>query len=135
MVFQNMEENAMKKISLQRAMDLLTLGIFPKCEVSRDVRHPIRSMSELESYQRLSEVQGFTLFGYDDETLRNFQIPENSLSVNIDEASDMLVSGSHIYGRRIEEDEVVFSSIRELLEFYKSCQNSGDSFLLYWRDE
>lgn len=124
----------MEKINLNRATELLTIGIFPKCQVEREILRPIRSFIELDNYRNLSGIQDFTLFGYDDKALMDFRIPDDALSVNLDEATDMLVSGSIIYGRRIEEDEVVFTSVRELLEFYKACQNSGDSFLLYWRD-
>lgn len=125
----------MKEITLNRTTELISMGIYPKCKVSRGVLRPIRSLLELNNYRSLCSMQDFTLFGYDDDALRIFKIPDDALSVNLDEATDMLLAGFQICARRIEDDEVVFTSIRELLEFYKACQNSGDSFLLYWRDE
>lgn len=123
----------MKKITLERANELLKMGIYPKCEVSRGIRRPIKSLADLEHFKNLSKVQGFELFGYDNSIIQKFKIPNNALDVNIDEASQMIMSGEQIYGRRIEEDEITLSSLSELLDFYRKVNNSGDSFLLYWK--
>lgn len=125
----------MKRITLERAKELLAMGIYPKCQVSRAVYRSIRSISELEHFKSLSKIQGFELFGYDDSVIQKFKLPDNSIETNIDEATEIILAGEKIYGRRIEEDELMLSSLPELLDFYKKVKDSGDSFLLYWKCE
>ena len=55
--FLEMEENSMKKITVDQARRLLELGIYPKCEVSRGVFRPVKSTQELENFLSLSSYQ------------------------------------------------------------------------------
>ena len=44
----------MKKITKQRAIELIDLGIYPLCEVSRDVKRSVTFLTELQNLENLS---------------------------------------------------------------------------------
>lgn len=125
----------MEKINESRAIELIDLGFFPQCEVSRDLFRFIRSRDELEMYKRLSSSQMFVLWGYTEEELNAFSLSNKESEVSLDEASKLLLSHNLIYGKAITDpEEVSFTSIRELLEFYKECSISGEPFHLYTKE-
>ncbi len=122
----------MERINENRAIELIGLGFFPQCEVSRDVFRFIRSCDELEMYKHLSSSQMFILWGYTEEELNAFSLSNKESEVSLDEASHLLLSHNPIYGKAItDSEEVSFTSIRELIEFYKECNISGEPFHLY----
>lgn len=122
----------MERINENRAIELIGLGFFPQCEVSRDVFRFIRSCDELEMYKRLSSLQMFILYGYTEEELAAFSLHDNETEVSFDEASHLLLSHTIVYGKAITEpEEFSFTSHRELIEFYKKCDITGEPFHLY----
>ena len=122
----------MEKINESRAIELIDLGYFPQCEVSRDVFRFIRSRDELEMYKRLSSSQMFVLWGYTEEELTAFSLSDNETEISFDEASHLLLSHTLVYGKAITEpDEFSFASLRELIDFYKKCDITGEPFHLY----
>lgn len=123
----------MEKITENRAIQLISLGIFPKCEVERGVLRPIKSYADLEKYKNLSSIQGFILWGYTNEEIADFAIPDSAIKISLDESIRMIIDGEPIYGKSIAEPEVLFTSRRELLDFYKKSLNTGDSFYLFWK--
>lgn len=125
----------MEKINESRAIELIDLGFFPQCEVSRDVFRFVHSRDELEMYKRLSSSQMFVLWGYTEEELIAFSLSNKESEVSFDEAYQLLLSHNTIYGKAITNpEEFSFTSVRELLEFYKECSISGEPFHLYTKE-
>ena len=123
----------MEKITKSRAIELLEKGIFPKCEVSREVFKIIHSLKDLEYLESLSSVQGFVLYGYTDKEIEDYHIPEESVKVDIDEAYQIL-DGTSLIGAKLigENNQVLLSNANDLNSFLR--KHSSENFLLYWLD-
>ena len=125
----------MKKITVAEARKLLELGIHPKCEVSRDVFRPVKSMQELENFLNLSSCQKCQFYGYDENEIKEFKVPDDAIKMSVEEATDMVALGEKIYARVIgEKNELTFMSLNSFVAFLRKCDINGDSFLLYLRD-
>ena len=124
----------MKKISYNEALSLLKHGIFPKCEVSRDLLKPVKSEQELKNFSELSSVQKCQFYGYEQEDIKSFKVPDNGLELSVNEATDMLASGDTIYARVIGENEQSLNNLNSFVAFLRKCNINGDNFLLYLRD-
>lgn len=124
----------MKKISYNEALSLLMYGFFPKCEVSRDLLKPVKSEQELKNFSELSSVQKCQFYGYEQEDIKKFKVPDDGLELSVNEATDMLASGETIYARVIGENEQSFSNLNSFVAFLRKCNINGDNFLLYLRD-
>ncbi len=124
----------MKKIDETRAIELIKQGFFPKCIVSRTLR-PIRSEAELEQLKRLVSVQSYTLCGYSDAEIAKFQkLPDNAISISLNEAIEMIYLGEEVYAKVLGERKTYkFSSANSLLEFYRKNLSSGNSILFFWK--
>lgn len=123
----------MKKITVEEARKLLELGFYPKCEVSREVFRSVKSMKDLENLLNLSTYQKCQFYGYDEEDIKKFKVPSDSISASIEDATEMLVSGEKIYAQVIGENEQSFSDLGAFVLFLKKCELHGDTPLLYWR--
>lgn len=124
----------MKKITVDQARKLLELGIHPKCEVSRDVFRPVKSMQELENFLNLSSYQKCQFYGYDKNEIESFKVSADAIEMSVEEATDMVALEKKIYARVIGEDEKSFADLNSFISFIKKCEMNGDSFLLYLRD-
>ena len=124
----------MKRITFDEAKKLISIGIYPKCEVSREVFKPVNSFRELENLRNLSSIQGFTLYGYEEREIEDFKVPDDSIELSINEALSIILENENIYAKTIGgKEEVCFSSFHSLSSFIKECESSGEQFLLYWR--
>ena len=132
--FPKMEENTMKKISYNEALSLLKHGIFPKCEVSRDLLKPVKSEQELKNFSELSSVQKCQFYGYEQEDIKSFKVPNNGIELSVNDATEMLASGDTIYARVIGENEQSLNNLNSFVAFLRKCNINGDNFLLYLRD-
>ena len=124
----------MKKISADEARKLLKQGLFPKCEVSRDSLKPVKSEQELQNFLKLSTVQKCQFYGYEQNEIEIFKVPDDALELSIDDSTDMLTSGETIYARVIGENEQSFNNLNSFVAFLRKCNINGDNFLLYLRD-
>ena len=124
----------MKKITVTEARKLLELGIYPKCEASRDVFRPVKSTQELENFLSLSSYQKCQFYGYDENEIEKFKVPADAIEITVEEATDMVASGNKIYARVIGETEQSFTEWNSFFSFIRKCEIHGDSFLLYLRD-
>lgn len=131
--FLKMEENVMKKITVNEARKLLELGFYPKCEVSREVFRPVKSMKDLENFLNLAPYQKCQFYGYDKEDIEKFKVPSDAISASDKDAAEMLLSGEIIYAQVIGENEQSFSDLGAFVLFLKKCELHGDTPLLYWR--
>lgn len=122
----------MQKITKEEALDLLREGIFPKCEIARDLMKPVKSEQELENLLLLSSTQKCQFYGYSKKDVKEFTVPTDALYISVNKASDMLVSNEKIYARKIGENEQMFSELKSFVSFLRQCEINGDSFLLYW---
>ena len=128
----------MKKITVAEARKLLELGIHPKCEVSRDVKRSVTSLTELQNLENLSGVQGFILWGYEDSEIESFKVPDNALPVSLDEAANILnedISSDYICLKVIGKEEIMLhgaNQLRELFNLYKKYKFLKVPFLLYY---
>ena len=120
----------MRKITESRAIALINQGIYPKCLVSRDVFEPVKSLEQLKHFKSLEmkNVQRFELFEDTQPVLLN----DNAMSINIDEAFELLSSKETIHCIRNETDTEI-TTINELRNIINSCNVRGDKFLLYWK--
>ena len=128
-----MEEDIMKKITVDEAKKLLEHGIFPKCQVARDLIKPVKSVRELNNYIKLSAYQQCQFYGYNQKELDEFKAPDDSITLSVDEATDMLLTNELIYARTISGEEESFSNMTSFVSFIRKCDVNGDNFLLYWR--
>lgn len=124
----------MKKITVNEALSQLKHGFFPKCEVSRDSLKPVKSEQELQNFLKLSSVQKCQFYGYEQNEIENFKVPDDALELSIDDSTDMLASGETIYARVIGENEQSFNNLNSFVAFLRKCNINGDNFLLYSRD-
>lgn len=124
----------MKKISYNEALSLLKHGFFPKCEVSRDLLKPVKSEQELQNFLKLSTVQKCQFYGYEQDEIKNFKVPDGGLELSVNEATDMLFEGEKVYARVIGENERSFMVLNSFVTFLRKCNINGDNFLLYLRD-
>ncbi len=124
----------MKKITVNEALGQLKHGFFPKCEVSRDSLKPVKSEQELQNFLKLSTVQKCQFYGYEQNEIENFKVPDDALELSIDDSTDMLTSGEIIYARVIGENEQSFNNLNSFVAFLRKCNINGDNFLLYSRD-
>ena len=124
----------MKKITVNEALSQLKYGFFPKCEISRDLLKPVKSEQELKNFSELSSVQKCQFYGYEQNEIENFKVPDGDLELSVNEATDMLVSGETIYARVIGENERSFNNLNSFVAFLRKCNINGDNFLLYSRD-
>ena len=124
----------MKKISYNEALSLLKHGFFPKCEVSRNLLKPVKSEQELQNFLKLSTVQKCQFYGYEQDEIKNFKVPDGGLELSVNEATDMLFEGEKVYARVIGENERSFMVLNSFVTFLRKCNITGDNFLLYLRD-
>lgn len=124
----------MKKISYNEALSLLKHGFFPKCEVSRNLLKPVKSEQELQNFLKLSTVQKCQFYGYEQDEIKNFKVPDGGLELSVNEATDMLFEGEKVYARVIGENERSFMVLNSFVTFLRKCNINGDNFLLYLRD-
>lgn len=132
--FPRLEENTMKRISVNEALSQLKHGLFPKCKISRDLLKPVKSEQELQNFLKLSTVQKCQFYGYEQNEIENFKVPDDALELSIDDSTDMLTSGEIIYARVIGENEQSFNNLNSFVAFLRKCNINGDNFLLYLRD-
>ena len=107
----------MKKITVNEALSQLKHGFFPKCEVSRDSLKPVKSEQELQNFLKLSSVQKCQFYGYEQNEIKNFKVPDDALELSIDDSTDMLASGETIYARVIGENERSFNNLNSFVTF------------------
>lgn len=123
----------MKKITVDEAIQLLERGFFPKCQVERDIMRPVRSVRELDLLLSLSAYQQCQFYGFEQKELDRFKIPDDSISVSVEEAADMLLTKETIYAKTILGKEETLSNMTSFASFIRKCDVNGDNFLLYWR--
>lgn len=124
----------MKKISTNEALRQLKHGFFPKCEVARDLLKPVKTEQELQNFLKLSTVQKCQFYGYEQDEIKNFKVPDGGLELSVNEATDMLFEGEKVYARVIGENERSFMDLNSFVTFLRKCNINGDNFLLYLRD-
>ena len=124
----------MRKINQDEALSLIKQGYFPKSLVSRILK-PIRSEADLLQLQRLSSVQPYVLYGFSKSEILSFNtLPDDALSISLDEAIELIFDGEEVFAKVIGEKKVYnFLSSSELLEFYRRNFNSGNNVSLYWK--
>ena len=124
----------MKKITVDEALSQLKHGLFPKCEISRDLLKPVKSEQELKNFSELSSVQKCQFYGYEQDEIKNFKVPDGGLELSVNEATDMLFEGEKVYARVIGENERSFMDLNSFVAFLRKCNINGDNFLLYLLD-
>lgn len=117
----------MKRITEERAKQLIAIGKYPKCKVSRDVYETITSLEKLENLKKLSSIQGFEL--YEDNSL--VTLPEDAMELTIDDAVTLLSDKDIIYCIRNGETSTI-TTTSKLMGVIRSCNIRGDNFVLYW---
>ena len=122
----------MHKITNKEASRLIQKGYFPKCLVAR-IMKPIRSLTELEQLQRLASVQPYELYGFSNAEISKFNtIPNEAISLTLDEAIEILYSGEEVFAKILGEKNIYnFVSPNLLLEFYKRNLSNGNSIIFY----
>lgn len=123
----------MHKINEDEARNLIILGLFPKCEVSRDIFKTVSSERELTNLKNYSNYQSFTLYGWSDKEIKDFTIPKEYCPISLDTAFSQLTSTENPVRAKVlgESKEIVFSSYQEFVSWYKSILVRKDPFLLY----
>lgn len=133
-LFSKIGGKTMKKITVNEALSQLKHGFFPKCEISRDLLKPVKSEQELQNFLKLSTVQKCQFYGYEQDEIKNFKVPDGGLELSVNEATDMLFEGEKVYARVIGENEQSFTTLNSFVAFLRKCNINGDNFLLYLRD-
>lgn len=123
----------MKKITENEAREFIASGLFPKCEVSRDIFETVSSERDLLNLKRYSSSQGFTLYGWDDEEISDFSVPEGYKLLSLDDAIKKLSREKSSIRAKIlgKKDEFTFTSYQDFVFWYKSVLVYKDVFLLY----
>lgn len=117
----------MRKITEERARNLLENGKTIKCKISaRDVI-PVKDISKLNSLIKLKDegVQLCEIF-FEGEV----KIPENAMEISLEDAMRLIAEGEIVYGKRKEEDEELTTQ-NVLMQFYRSAILDGEP-VLYW---
>lgn len=129
--FSNYGGKHMKKITEKRAIELINMGLFPKCEVSRETFRPVKSISELEHFKSLSNVQSYCLWGYTDEEIASFHEPKGCLKLTIDDAYRQFLNKKSVYAQKIGNIAIEFTNFTSLMKFCKEANFNGTPLLLY----
>ena len=121
----------MKKITEERAIELLKNGIYPKCvTTSKGDFIFVTSVSELSNLKQLGNagVQKFDLF----EVYTELNVPDGADELSFDDAFNLLCSGVPSINA-IMYDGTVFkiSSKNELVSFYRSQIVRKEPFAFY----
>ena len=125
----------MKKISTNEALRQLKHGFFPKCEVARDLLKPVKTEQELKNFITMSSVQKCQFYGYEEDDVKIFKVPDDALELSINDASDLLTEGKAIYARVLgEKNEHTFKDINSFIAFLRKCDINGNNILLYWNE-
>lgn len=117
----------MKKITIDRARELLESGVYLKCRVSRELFETVDSIQKLEDLKRLSTVQMFDLY----EVSSDYSLPSNALELSFDDAFD-LVSSKYIINCIKEDEEFEISSTHQLIDVIRRAQIRRERLVLYW---
>lgn len=124
----------MKKISVSRAIELINLGIYPKCMITSKEEDSIfvNSVSKLYKLKRLGDfgAQKFELFEVD-QTLK---IPPEATEVSFDQAFILLDDHEPhlIYAIDSSMDSPTEISTRnEIISFCRSRSVRGEKFAFY----
>lgn len=117
----------MKKIDLNKARQLILSGTPVKAKVSRDNYVLVTRLNELENLIRLKEqkVQNFELF-YEISC-----IPQNATEVSLDDAIKFISNGKIIYARQ-DNKELSFSSVNDIIEFFRLKKLRDGTCHFYW---
>ena len=120
--FPRLEENKMKKITEARAIELINLGIYPKCITTSKYEDAVfvTSVSELFNLKKLGELgsQRFELF----EVNQTLNIPDNASEVSFDQAYMLLDDNiPHlVYAVDYSNVPIEISTRNELISFRRS---------------
>lgn len=132
--FPRLEENKMKRINESRAIELLNLGIYPKCITTSKEEDAVfvTSISELFNLKKLGEFgsQKFELFEVD-QTLK---IPPEAKEVSFDQAFILLDDHDPhlIYAIDTSMDSPIEISTRnDIISFRRSRSIRGEKFAFY----
>lgn len=119
----------MRKISFEKAKELINAGIPVKAKISRE-EIPVATLSDLDNLNHLKDekVQSFELF------YEPVSIPDAALEATLDDSIKLLYDGETIYSKH-DGKEISFSSksdVNRLLEYYRSCMTHDKCCVLYW---
>lgn len=118
----------MKRITEERAKELVISGRYPLCQVSREVFKSIKSLLELEHLKKLSlsGLQKFDLYEVDPVIL-----PQNAMILSLNEAITLLFNNEPIYCIRNGKTQKIYNHF-EFSNIIRSCNVWGDQYVLYW---
>lgn len=117
----------MRKITEERAKELIIKGVYPKCKTSREIFQVVDSLEKLENLKRLSSVQWFEL--YEDDSINS--LPENALDLSIDDAILLLADKEPVYCIKNGQTQTI-SNQHSLMDIIRTCNVRGEQFVLYW---
>ena len=121
----------MQKINKKQAISYIEHGFYVKCEVGRQVFKVIHSLDELEYYQKLSNVQGFTLYGFSDEEISNFRVLDGATKLTVDEAYLLCATKVAVNSLVMGEKEYTLCNLQDFKNFLGRCKMDNIPFLLY----
>lgn len=121
----------MKKITVERAKNLIKNGIYPMCVInSKGDSVFVNSITELHNLEQLGDagVQKFELF----EVYSSLKIPNGSEELTFDEAFKLLCLGKPpIYAIMYDGKTLAFSNKNELVSFYRKQAIRKEPFKFY----
>lgn len=121
----------MQRITKDQAISAIKHGFYVKCEVSRQVFKVIHSLDELEYYQKLANVQGFNLYGFSDEEIASYKIPDGAFELTVDQAYLLCATKVVVNGLVMGEKEYLLRNLQDFKNFLGRCRMENIPFLLY----
>lgn len=123
----------MKKISYEKAVELINSGFFPECKISPRKTVRVKSIQDLDNLRNLKnqKIQAFELFENDS----NPELPPNTVQLTFDSALKLLSNNFDLIfylNSEGNEDEVI--SIADLKNLYQSFHIRGENLVLYKKE-
>ena len=118
----------MKKITEEKAKELLEKGIFVKCKISSRETVTVKDLVKLNSLLKLKAegVQSCDIFLKEEE-----EVPKDAIEISLEEAIRLIVEGEIVYGKKEEQEEEEITTRSALMQYYRSALLYGKP-LLYW---
>ncbi len=123
-----------KKLSYEQALNMLARGQAVECQLSsrREDNEVVRTSERLKYLYNLSKegTQECIIYSIQQESSK---VSEKSISMNFDEAYNMIYSGELVYYKEDGEEQEI-TTTNELIRIRRRFDLEGKNLVLYWHE-
>ena len=123
-----------KELNYEQAVKLLTQGKAVECQLSSrtDNKEVVHNPERLKYLHNLSKegMQECIIYSIQQE---NTKVSEKAISMNFDEAYNMVYSGETVYCKEDGKEEKI-TTVNELISIRRRFDLKGKTLVLYWHE-